>query len=94
MYTHEYESYCEECYNKVCVIECCLCSNDSSTYDIIEYNGNNYCQECYDELFFVCEDCLEVINKDDLKSHNNNSLCQECYGIRIEDDIDDLEEIA
>lgn len=62
--------------------KCFGCKEDfEGEEEQIGADGKSYCEDCFEDKFFVCEECDEVIWKDDACSPEGEDriLCQSCY---------------
>ena len=66
----------------------CCCHNCGRSMDeensYSDPNGDEqYCEYCYDELFYSCEACGEMFDRDDIRcTDSSECLCEQCYSDR------------
>ena len=62
------------------VCSCCGCEIEEGD-NFREYDGEIYCESCFDDEFVTCEDCGEIIPRDDayLVKDDGYYICEGCY---------------
>jgi hypothetical protein len=64
---------------------CCECGDRYSEDDMMYADGDSYCEHCFYEYYLYCEECNNVVYKDDAyHTGDNYSLCPHCYENRYE----------
>lgn len=61
---------------------CSCCGREiEENEEFQEYNGEIYCEECFDENFVTCEDCGEIISRDEAiwVESEDKYICESCY---------------
>lgn len=61
---------------------CSCCGREiGENEDFQEYDGEIYCEECFDENFVTCEDCGEIISRDEAMwvESEDKYICENCY---------------
>jgi len=69
--------------NKKCYID--SCSNQSVSHCV--YDGHEYCEHCFDRYFSPCDDCGEIIYRNDMffvsqlddSPNSDRHICQNCH---------------
>jgi hypothetical protein len=61
---------------------CAACCEESD--DTVEHDGNDYCRVCFHDNFFICNDCEETTDNDDMHSpeRGEGCFCESCYNER------------
>tara|TARA_R100001594_G_scaffold23518_3_gene45969 strand:+ start:4310 stop:5587 length:1278 start_codon:yes stop_codon:yes gene_type:complete len=81
-YTHDDESYCEECFYEDCYIcdDCGLSDNRDNAY-YIESQDSMVCESCYGDGYFMCSSCDTTDNLDSSywSESNGEYYCESCY---------------
>lgn len=74
------EILCDECFEKN-YFHCAGCGNDFPVEESNEApNGDNYCGDCFNETCDSCQECGEIVWRDDIiyNEEDDEYLCSEC----------------
>ena len=59
---------------------CCNCEEKFAESEMHEVDGEWYCDDCFDEYFTTCDNCGEVIDRDDAYCTPNGEVyCEDCF---------------
>jgi hypothetical protein len=67
------EVFCEDCAEQY---KCHGCGDYTKDGDII--GCDYYCDECRDDLFTTCDDCWELVDRDEITIVGNRCVCNDC----------------
>lgn len=69
-----------------CVGFCCECKEAVSKEDAECIDGNYYCEDCFNDNFVHCEDCDEIIGRDEsiYSELTSECYCESCYAERFD----------
>lgn len=61
-------------------IPCYNCKSEFCEDELLSQEGYLYCQDCHNELFFTCDECIQVFNYDDsISDGQDNLICRDCF---------------